>query len=270
MEPDNSLRKFLRSRKFLYNVLGALALYAGFALLFALFVRWYTNHGEMIEVPNIRGKTFNEAVKLLEQQHLHYQISDSSYDDSRAPLSVLDQNPDPKSRVKEYRTIYLTVNSKTAPQIQLPDLRDVSLKQASMILASYGLKVGNLSYKPDLAKDVVLAMRYNGKEALIGTSVKKGAKIDLVLGDGLGQTDVEVPNLIGLSLREAKFVLDGSSLSLGAVVVDPQVDGDSMNAVVYKQIPNANDLENRMMTAGEAVDVFLTSPQEYDSKQKDE
>lgn len=269
-QPGNSLRDFIRSRKFLYNVLGAIALYAVFALLFVFFVRWYTNHGETIEVPNIRGKHFNEAVKILENQHLHFQISDSSYDDSKPPMAVLDQNPDPKSRVKEFRTIYLTVNSKAAPRIQLPDLKDVSLKQASMILASYGLKVGNLSYKPDLAKDVVLAIRYNGKEVAAGVSVKKGAKIDLVLGDGLGQTDVEVPNLIGLSLREAKFVLEGSSLNLGAVVIDPQVAGDSMNAVVYKQIPNADDLQNNMMTAGESVDVFLTSPQDYDSKQEDQ
>lgn len=270
MESNKSFRNFVRSRKLLYNVLGAIALYAGFALLFGLFVRWYTNHGETIEVPDIRGKNYNEAVNILERQQLHVQISDSLFDDSKPPLSVLDQNPGPKSQVKESRTIYLTVNSKAAPQINLPDLKDVSLKQASMILASYGLKVGNLSYKPDLAKDVVLAMKYNGIEVTTGIPVKKGAKIDLVLGDGLGQTAVEVPNLIGLSLREAKFVLEGSSLNLGAIVIDPQVGKDSMNAVVYKQIPNANDLQNKMMNAGDAVDVFLTSPQDYDSNQKDQ
>ncbi|HYV95225.1 MAG TPA: PASTA domain-containing protein [Chitinophagales bacterium] len=265
MERTKSLWQFIRSRKFLYNVLGALAFYAFFVVIFILFVRWYTNHGESIKVPEVRGQNFNDAVKILESQHLRFQISDSSFDDSKPSLTVLDQNPRPKSQVKEYRTVYLTVNSKAAPQIQLPDLKDVSLKQASMILQSYGLKVGTLTYKPDLAKDVVLAMNLNGREVLAGTNVKKGSKIDLVLGDGLGQTQIEVPNLIGLSLREAKFVLDGSSLNLGALVLDASVKNDTLDAVVYKQIPDANDVNNKM-NAGEGVDVFLTSPDDYNSK----
>jgi beta-lactam-binding protein with PASTA domain len=242
--------------------LGALAFYAVFVLLFILFVRWYTNHGDAITVPEVRGKNFNDAVKTLEGQHLHFQISDSSFDDSKEALTVLDQNPRPKSQVKEDRTIYLTVNSKVAPQIQLPDLKDVSLKQASMILLSYGLRVGTLTYKPDLAKDVVLAMNINGSEVQAGSNVKKGSRIDLILGDGLGQTLIEVPNLITLTLREAKFVLDGSSLNLGAIILDPSVKGDTLDAVVYKQIPDPGDLNNKM-NAGEGVDVFLTSPDDY-------
>ena len=148
----------------------------------------------------------------------------------------------------------------------MPDLKDVSLKQASLILESYGLKVGNLSYKPDLAKDVVLETRNEGKMITAGASLKKGSKIDLVLGDGLGQSQVEVPNLIGLTLREAKFVLDGSSLNLGAMVLDASVKKDTLDAVVYKQMPDPNDPVMRMMNIGEGVDVFLTSPQDYDSK----
>ena len=270
MKNSKPLWDFIRSRKFLYNILGVVAFYLGFVLLFALFVRWYTNHGEMIEVPDIRGKNFEDAVTILEHQKLRYEIADSSFDDSKPPLTVIDQNPRPKSPVKEYRTIYLTVNSKAAPRIQLPDLKDVSLKQASMVLQSYGLKVGKLSYRPDLAKDVVIEMYYNGKDVNSGTYVKKGDKIDLLLGDGLGQTQVEVPNLIGLSLREARFVLDGSSLNLGALVLDATVKDDTMDAIVYKQLPDPNDVQNKMMNAGEGVDVFLTSPQDYNSKHNDE
>ncbi len=263
-----SLLDFIRSRKFLYNVLAGIAFYAGFILLFALFVRWYTNHGESIDVPDVRGKNFNDAVRILKEQNLNYEISDSAFEDSKRPLAVMEQNPGAKVPVKEFRTIYLTVNSKVAPQIQLPDLKDVSLKQASMILKSYGLKVGRLSYKPDLAKDVVLTVSFNNKELRPGTTVKKGSRIDLVLGDGLGRTQVEVPNLIGLTLREAKFVLDGSSLSLGAMVLDGTVRRDTLDAVVYKQIPDASE-PNILMNVGEGVDVFLTSPSDYETKQQD-
>jgi len=258
--------EFIRSRRFWYNVLGMLAFYVGFFLLFALFVRWYTEHGSAIDVPDLKGESFDEAVRTLNSANLNFEIADSMFDDSKPALSVMDQNPEPKSKVKEGRTIYLTVNSRTAPQINMPDLKDVSLKQASMILESYGLKVGKLSYRPDLAKDVVLQTLSEGKEIAANVTVKKGAKIDLVLGDGLGQTQVEVPNLIGLTLREAKFVLDGSSLNLGALVLDQSVKGDTLDAVVYKQMPDPNDASMKMMNIGEGVDVFLTSPQEYDSK----
>ncbi len=259
---------FIRSKKFLYNVFGVIAFYGVFILLFALFVRSYTNHGESIHVPDVRGKSFGEAIKVLDDRNLHYEISDSMFNDSKPPLTVIEQNPSAKTSVKEYRTIYLTVNSKTAPSIALPDLKDVSLKQASLILQSYGLKVGALSYKPDLAKDVVLAMSCNGEQLKTGSSVKKGCRIDLMLGDGLGRTQVEVPNLVGLSLREARFVLDGSSLTLGAMVIDGTVRDDTLSAVVYKQVPDALTT-GRMMNIGEGVDVFLTSPQDYNSKQKD-
>jgi len=242
------------------------AFYIGFFLLFALFVRWYTEHGSSVKVPDVKGKNFDVAVNDLKTAHLNFEISDSSFDDSKPPLSVMDQNPQPNSSVKEDRTIYLTVNAQAAPQINMPDLKDVSLKQASMILQSYGLKVGKLSYKPDLAKDVVLETMNEGKIISANAKVKKGAKIDLILGDGLGQTQVEIPNLIGLTLREAKFVLDGSSLNLGAMVLDASVKRDTLDAVIYKQLPDPNNMEMRMMNIGEGVDVFLTSPQDYESK----
>lgn len=270
MPRTDSLWNFLKSRRFLYNVLGAVTFYLGFIVLFTLFVRWYTDHGDSVKVPEVRGLSFDEAKKKLQVAHLNAEISDSMFDDSKPGLSVLDQNPLAGSQVKTDRTIYLTVNAQSAPEIKMPDLNDVSLKQASLILQSYGLKVGKLTYKPDLAKDVVLGTLSGGKTLAAGTAVKKGSRIDLVLGDGLGQTLVEVPNLIGLTLREAKVLLDGSSLNLGATVPDNSVKGDTLDAVIYRQAPNPNAIPTPMMNAGEGVDVFLTSPQDYDSKNNDD
>ncbi len=258
-----------RNNKFLFNVSGAIAFYLGFVLLFALAINLYTNHGSYLEVPDVRGKEFAEAEIILKNSKLEYTVADSTYDEHKTALAIIEQNPKPGSSVKSFRTIYLTVNSKSAPQIQMPDLRDVSLKSASMILTSYGLKVGALIYKPDLAKDAVLDQLVNGKSIKPGTNIKKGVKIDLVLGDGLGQTEIDVPNLIGSTLREAKFILDGSSLNIGAMVVDASVKGDTLNAVVYKQIPDPLDTRNNVMNAGEGVDVFLTSPEKFNTEPKE-
>jgi beta-lactam-binding protein with PASTA domain len=103
----------------------------------------------------------------------------------------------------------------------------------------------------------VLDQLYKGEHIEAGATIKKGATIDLVLGDGLGQTSLEVPDLVGLSLREVKFVLDGSSLNLGSVFADNSVRGDTLSAVVYKQNPEFAS-ENSKLNMGDAVDVYVT------------
>ncbi|MCS6991488.1 MAG: PASTA domain-containing protein [Chitinophagales bacterium] len=240
--------------------------YLGFIGLFALSVRWYTHHGEQIDVPNLKGMSIQQAALTLHQRGLQAVISDSTYQEDASPLTVLDQVPAAGSFVKKDRKIYLTINSVIPPQVVLPDLKDVSLKQAAAILQSYGLKPGQLIYRPDLAKDVVLEMRLGGKTVQAGTQVSKGSRIDLVLGDGLGATEVPVPDLVGLSLREARFVLEGTGLHLGAVVADQSVVGDTLDAIVYKQLPAPTP--EAMMHLGEGVDVFVTSPRNYEQDEE--
>ncbi len=248
-------------RKLLINLVRAAAFYVGFIALFALVVRWYTQHGKYLQVPSLIGKPVTDAILLVQDHHLKWVVSDSLYNEDFPPLTVLAQNPKPQAWVKKQRTIYLTVNATMPPSVFLPDLQDVPLKQAASILKSYGLKLGQLSYKADLARDVVLEVKANGRPLTPGTAVKKGTRIDLVLGDGLGKTNVPVPDLLGLSLREVRFVLEGSGLQLGAVVVDGSVTGDTLDAVVYKQIPPP--LPSSTMNAGEGIDVFVTSPNNY-------
>lgn len=47
-----------------------------------------------------------------------------------------------------------------------------------------GLEPGTITYIPNLGKDMVLEMRYKGRNLKVGDRVLKASKIDLVLGDG--------------------------------------------------------------------------------------
>jgi beta-lactam-binding protein with PASTA domain len=98
--------------------------------------------------------------------------------------------------------IYVTLNSSEPPQVKMPNLIDVSYRQAVSILLSFGLKEGQISYKPDLAKNIVLKQLYNGQPVLPETKVLKGSSIDLVLGDGLGSTEIDVPELATLLTKK--------------------------------------------------------------------
>lgn len=255
------LFKFLKTKVFIINLLIVVVLLVA---LLGFTYRWldkYTKHGETISVPDVRGLQPDKVKEFLSDKHLQFQIIDSMYDAKRPKGSVIDQDPIPDAKVKENRTIYLTINSNTPPHVKMPNLIDVSLRQAEAIMQTYGLKVGELIYKPDLAKNAVLEQLYRGNEIKPGVVISKGALIDLVLGDGIGTQDAPVPNLVGSTLIEALTVLKGSSLNKGAVVADATVR-DSSIARVYKQVPEYS--EGATINQGESIDLYITqSPEKY-------
>jgi len=246
---------FIRSKVF--------AVQAGLAILVLIVVmfvtyNWlgsYTNHGETVTVPNLKDMKFKDLKAFLESKSLTVEVSDSSvFILDKAPGVVIEQDPAPNELVKEGRTIYVTITRTVAPQVKIPNLVDVSQSQAEAILNSYGLKVGHLIYKPDLAKDAVLGFMFNGHSLKAGDELAKGSSIDLILGDGVGSTDVAVPQLVNLTLEEATFVLQGSALNIGELVFDGPVK-DSSSAVIYQQEPEPGD--SSFLKQGESVKLYL-------------
>lgn len=251
------LIKLLFTKFFWINILLAILLFILGVWITFRALDTYTLHGETITVPDLRGLTLEQVDVYLNKKQLVYYVKDSAYSVDALPTAVLDQDPKPASKVKEFRKIYLTVNAKQAPKVKMPNLIDKSLRQASIELESWGLKVGELSYKPDLAQNAVLDQLYKDSTIAPNTLITKGSIIDLVLGDGFGNTKLEAPNLIGLTLQESKWTLIASSLNLGAVVYDESVK-DSTSAFIYKQIPAYNEDNPVVLNMGESIDVFLT------------
>jgi beta-lactam-binding protein with PASTA domain len=214
----------------------------------------YTHHGESITVPDLRGLTELRLKHFIEDKHLRYKIVDSLYENGKAAGTVIEQDPAPDSKVKEDRTIYLTINASKPPKVKMPNLIDVSFRQAEAILQTYGLQVGKTTYRPDLARNAVLSQLYNGSKIEQGTEIYKGSTIDLVLGDGLGNSIVNVPNLLGLVKNEVLFVLKGSALNIGTITFDDGVKNQE-TAKVYRQSPEAG--AGTTIKQGEAIDIWL-------------
>jgi beta-lactam-binding protein with PASTA domain len=187
---------------------------------FFVYLPSTTRHGETITVPNLEGMSLLEMDDFLKKRHLNYEVSDSGYSTQYPPLAILKQYPLAGSYVKENRKIYLTVISRQAKSVKLPnDLIDGSLKNAELILENAGLKRGKITYKPDLASNAILELWFNGEKIESGTLIKMGSKIDLVVGDGLGRRVFDVPRFIGLPLDEADFSIKGSGLNTGSVII---------------------------------------------------
>ncbi|HMY12832.1 MAG TPA: PASTA domain-containing protein [Bacteroidia bacterium] len=248
------LIRFLKSRIFWIN---ALVIFIVIIMSIGLVYKWldsFTDHGNSVSVPDLKGMNIKKVNDFLKTKNLSFKIADSSvYLLDQKPGTIVEQDPQPDEKVKQGRTIYLTITRSSAPMVKVPALKDVSLRQAEAILAASGLRMGEQIFKPDLAKNAVLSMMINGRDLKAGTDVPKGSAIDLIVGDGLGNTVVTVPSLIGLTYDEALFVLKGSSLNIGSLFFDGVIK-DTLNAKIYDQNPAP---DNNTINQGDAIDLYL-------------
>lgn len=214
------------------------------------FLAIYTHHDEKIPVPVLYGLEVPEVERLLDELGLRYEIRDSLFQEGMPRNAVLSQDPDTNEFVKDDRIIYISINASETPKIRMPDLNHKNINQAIMIIESMGLKVGKIDTTLDIAEDAVLEQKINGKRVKPDTEIGQGTVIDLVIGDGSNEQglfggDVDVPDLVGLSLGETRIILDAYGLRLGSVITKGAIT-DSSEATVIAQIPSyAGDMKTR-------------------------
>jgi beta-lactam-binding protein with PASTA domain len=250
----------ITSRSLWLNILAALLLSFLFFFLFLQALDMITRHGKYLRVPDVKGKKVGEAIRVLESQGFEVVIQDSVYRDTVPPLQVLKQFPDPDATVKVNRTVYLTVNRMAAPIIDMPNLMGMSFRNAELELKIRGLRLGDTSYVPDIAKNAVKDQQVGGVTIRAGSPVPMGTRISLVLGAGIGNEDMAVPDLFGLPYMEAAALLEATGITLGVVLPDPDVK-DTSTAFVYWQNPERYTQEKTVnrIRPGQMMDVKLSS-----------
>lgn len=249
--------KYIASRPLWVNILIALLLAIGVFLIFVRSLNWLTNHGESSTVPSVTGKNFELAIADLEKAGFDIEIQDSIYVDTVPPMTVIKQIPEADEIVKENRTVYLVINRAVPPMVEMPNLVGYSFRNAEMVLKNMDLRIGDTSFKPDFAKNSVLEQRYNGSIITPGTKVRKGSLIALVLGDGIGDREFAVPNIVGMRFADAKNILESNGLVIGAVIAH-NVE-DTLNAYIYWQNPERynEDKKIQRIRPGQTMDVKL-------------
>jgi beta-lactam-binding protein with PASTA domain len=213
-------------------------------LFFFVYLPWTTNHGESITVPDLRGMKTEELEEYLSERDLRYEVQDSAFDLNLPPLSVKEQYPKAGSKVKEGRKIYLTIIAKNPRTVTMPNLKDLSLKSVEMTLKRSKLLMGEMTVKPYLAS-VVLE-----QSVAPGEKVAEGTRINLVVGNGLGNQEFEAPDLVGKTKEEARFIIENSGLVLGP---DLQMEGDGTPGTVVKQ----NPVPGTKIRTGDIMDIWV-------------
>lgn len=175
---------FKANKFFWLNILGMIVLV--FLLLFGV-LKWmdiYTRHGEAVVVPDVKGMTVAEATSTFHKNGLVCVVSDSTYMKDKTAGIVLDLNPAAGQKVKEGRTIYLTINTLSIPLHPIPDVADnSSLRQAQAKVLAAGFKL-NATEGVRGERDWVYGIKYRGKELTVGDKVPLGASLTLVVGNG--------------------------------------------------------------------------------------
>jgi len=180
-----SFLRFLFSRQFIKNILYMLLIILFSVLIGIIALKYITDHGDYVEVPDLKGKTLDSVAIELDKIELKYVILDSgNYNPNYKIFSVLDQQPKFDSKVKEGRKIYLTINSSDFKMVEIPNVIRTTIRQARKSLESLGFVIGEIEYVDDIGRDEVISISFEGKDLKPGDTLKKTSIIDFKLGNG--------------------------------------------------------------------------------------
>ena len=251
------------------KILTSLAIAAAIVLVLVvgamIFLNVATMHGRVLVVPDFTNMSIAEAESLAEASQVRIDVVDSLYVKRMEKGHIYRQNPKAGSQVKKGRRILITINAMNAKKVDMPDLIGFSMRQATAELQSRGLVLGNLIYQQDMATDNVLAQRCGGRPIAPEVKVETGTVIDLVVGLNEDDNQAMVPDVFGMKCITATDAMHGNSLNVRTIYDSSVKDyNDSLMAVVYKQVPQAQINELK----GSQVTMYLTIDEEKVMKEK--
>lgn len=161
----------------------------------------YTRHGQAISVPDIKKMSIENATALLARQNLRCEIIDSIYHPDAIPGSVIDQTPPEGSLVKENRIVFVTINARSPRKTTVPDVKDLSHRQAVALLKGVGFPEPKTEYVPSEYRDLVVEVCFNGVPIERGAKIPINTRLTLRVGNGYMEalpsdsdlTDTEMP-----------------------------------------------------------------------------
>jgi serine/threonine-protein kinase len=236
--------KSLFNWRVLLNLVLAIIVFVGLIWLTFRWLEYHTHHGQEIPVPNVVNKSVHDAIKILDDSGLDYEVDSSKFDPKYRPFQVLGVNPMPGSRVKDGRSILLKVNPRTWAPVSVPDVLNKYAGLAYQRLEQVGLKVGDTIYEPSIQKDAVIRLMLNGAEIKPGKTVPRFTTLDLVIGTG-PMRNIAIPNVVGLTVKEAKIVIARQLFEVGLIEHDG--GGQDENDIIYFQDPAYGDLRDQGM-----------------------
>lgn len=179
----SKLTKFIK-HPVVINLLLAVVITIGVIFGVLAWLDHYTRHNQAVVVPDVKGLTVSEAAQFFESNGLRYNVIDSVFAKDAAPGSIVELVPSAGSKVKEGRIVFITVNALTSQMATLPEVEDLSFRQAYALLKAAGFTNIEIIYKPGEYKDLALGIETNGKLLTPGEHVPLTAPLELLVSNG--------------------------------------------------------------------------------------
>ena len=250
--------RFFKSKKFIFNLIAILIVRLIVIFGTKSYLNSYTSFGEKIEVPVFFKIHADDLDEFISGKNITYEIVDSIYLDGWPKGTVCWQHPMPSDltgeNVKNGRVIQLSIVPTKPRMIVVPKVDGKSKRIAESQLESLGLRAKITYEASTIGSGFVLKQKVNGKEFREGILVPKGTVIDLVVAKGGGGEATQLPNLIGLTISQAKERLLNLTLTLHHECLSCVNESDITNAVITSQSPIGG--EEVSVAAGTTVTVW--------------
>ena len=253
---------FLRVKKFYINLLIILFLCGVLLWITFRILDKYTRHDQVYTMPDFVGQDYSQ-VKHDYSKDFHFILIDSVYPKGQQPGSIYQQDPLPGSKIKKGRNVYAIIVAVTPEKTVMPNLKNLSLREAIGRLESSGLDVDYLNYVDYSYKNNVIEQYFEGQPIKEGTELVKGSKIVLKVGIGQDKSKIKIPNLIGKPAIDAKRLLNLAGLNIGNETYE---DSDSIQYMCIRRMspgPSSNSVN-----AGTYIDVTYHSNRTLDFKKE--
>lgn len=250
--------RFFISKQFLLNILAIVVVWLLIVVAESYYLKSTTNFGEKIEVPTFYKIHLDDLDEFISGKNITYTIQDSVYLEGWPKGTVCWQYPKPTDSsgmyVKSGREILLSVVPVNPQMVKMPKVVDMSQRMAENTLNAMGIRT-KISYEPDPeGAGFVKKQTFNGVNIPEGTSIPKGSRVDLIVAKGNDGTVSALPNLVGLTIYQARERLSGTTLSIHTECNGCVTEEETASAIISRQDPVGGEGVN--VAAGATVTIW--------------
>ncbi|MGV6860324.1 MAG: PASTA domain-containing protein [Putridiphycobacter sp.] len=249
---------FFISKKYLINLGAILVVWLIVIFGTSFYLDSYTNFGEKIKVPSLYKIHVEDLDELFKNTNITYTIVDSVYMEDWPKGTVCWQHPHPTDSTGEYvksgREIQVSIVPLKPKLMKVPSVVEKSKRMGEALLESMGFRT-TVSFQPSNDGDgFILDQKINGKSITKDTKAVKGTVIELVVARQTVGESTMLPNLVGLTINEARQRLMNLNLSIHPECITCETPEDGNVAVILKQSPIGGD--SIKVPAGTTVTVW--------------
>jgi serine/threonine-protein kinase len=205
----NKFEEFIKKHKILVWGVALILLFAislgGTMLYFNL------SKPKDIQIPNLVGKTSEEAEKILAENGIKIEYADEEYSKEVEAGKIISQEPPYRENynVKEGSTIVVVI-SKGAELTTVPKVIGMTKDEAIQELKNYNLKAEVIEETSEEIKEGYITRQETAPETVIDA----GETIKIYVSIGTGRIQVVVPSVQGKQLEDARKILTDLKLKV--------------------------------------------------------